>query len=187
MKSQYVERFDREPRSKVRSSRRVKPSQCDDIVIELDTMFDRSTEQSTIQTSGFPFLFLGTLAPDLDAHLRMMDLGFDDEVEERPVNRKADEYRTIAIRKMSRLASSSSIQKEDLLPIQTEPIPLQPVPPPDPPAKPPESEYREWSEEVAKNLNNFQYLLELELEEEGWSKRVQKSFATIALKIVLAS
>ena len=146
----------------------------DSITIELDTFVDRSSSHSSIETTPYPYFFVSTLAPDTDTQLRMLDLGYDEDIEERPVNRKADLFRTFAIRKMSQRRSSSASIKETAA-VVTQQIES---------GVGSEGEYFPWSGEVEKNKENFEYLLELEKEEEGWSRRVDKPGATIAIKLV---
>ena len=174
--STHIERFDRSPPPRL--PRKSRPAPSEGVLIELDTFFNRSTGRSSIETSHYPYLFMSTLAPDTDTQLRMLDLGYDDEIEERPVNRKADEVRKQSIRKMSMHRHSSASLKEAVIPIP--PQTLQIVPP----APVIESEYFPWSAEVDKNIHCFEYLLELEKEEEGWSKRVDKPSASISIKLV---
>ena len=170
--STHIERFDRHP--PLRPSRKSRAAPTDGVLIELDTFFDRSSGQSSIETSHYPYLFLSTLAPDTDTHLRMLDLGYDEEIEERPVNRKADECRTLNIRKMSMHRNSSVSLKESAASLALEAPSIAPV----------ETNYFPWSAEIDRNLHSFEYLLELEKEEEGWSKRVDKPFASISIKLV---
>lgn len=177
--STHIERFDRCPAPRL--PRKSRPAPSEGVVIELDTFFNRSTGRSSIETSNYPYLFVSTLAPDTDTQLRMLDLGYDDEIEERPVNRKADEVRTQSFRKMSMHRHSSASLKEALLPTSPQLFQITP------PAPPIESPYFPWSAEVDKNIHCFEYLLELEKEEEGWSKRVDKPSACISIKLVLVT